>query len=289
MQKEGWGSPLIISLLVIGVALIVIFVIWEKSFAPITCIPYPILRDPTVVGACILSAVLFFSYYCWASYFASFLMVVNNLSVQDATYVSNVYGVGGTFFSLVVGWFLHRTGRFKAVTLWFAIPLHCLGLGLMIHFRQPDQNIGYIVMCQLFVACAGGIIEITGGIAVMAAVSHQRIAVVLAVEGLFSQIGGAIGSTVAASIWQSVFPKKLAQYLPAADLPDLELIYEDIIAQLSYPVGSDTRLAIQRAYGDAQTMMLAAGTAVWILAFGGVLLWKDIDLKQHKQVRGHVI
>lgn len=30
----------------------------------------------------------------------------------------------------------------------------------MIHFRQPDINIGYIVMCQIFIAFARGTLVI---------------------------------------------------------------------------------------------------------------------------------
>ena len=43
-------------------------------------------------------------------------------------------------------------------------------------------------------------------IAVMAAASHQHIEVVLAVLGMFGSIGGAIGLTVPAAVWQGVFP-----------------------------------------------------------------------------------
>ena len=65
----------------------------------------------------------------------------------------------------------------------------------MIQFRQPDVNVGYIIMCQIFIAFAGGTLVITEQIAVMAATTHQYVAVVLAVQYMFSSIGGAIGQT----------------------------------------------------------------------------------------------
>lgn len=161
-------------------------------------------------------------------------------------------------------------------------------MGLMIYFRRPDTNIGYIVMCQTLISAAAGVIIICDEIAIMAAASHQHIAVVLAVVSMFSNVGGAIGLTVAAAIWQDVFPKRLAAYLPASEVPDLLTIYEDINTQLSYPVGSSARTAIQHAYGDAQMMMLIAGTAVWVIGIGAVLMWRDITVIGIKQVRGHV-
>ncbi len=288
LQAKGWRSPLIICLLVFGIVLIIIFAVWERFFVPVTFIPYSLLLDRTVFGACILSATLFISFFCWNSYFSSFLQVVNDLSVTHASYVVQAYTVGSVVSSLAVGLLIHYTGRYKPVCLYFGIPLSILGLGLMINFRRPDGNVGYIVMCQIFVSFAAGTIIICDEIAIMAAASHQHIAVVLAVLGMFGTIGGAIGLTVAAAIWQNILPKKLAEYLPVSELPNLPSIYEDITMQLSYAVGSPARIAIQHAYGDAQMMMLIAGTAVWAVGIVAVVMWRDIRVIDIKQTKGHV-
>ena len=288
LQEQGWRSPLIICLLVFGIVLMIIFAVWERFFAPVTFIPYSLLLDRTVFGACILSATLFVSFYCWNSYFSSFLQVVNDLSVTDASYVVQAYTVGSVLCSLAVGLLIHYTGRYKPVCLYFGIPLSILGMGLMINFRRPDSNIGYIVMCQIFISFAAGTNIICDEIAIMSAASHQHIAVVLAVLGMFGNIGGAIGLTIAAAIWQGVLPKKLAEYLPASELPNLPTIYADITVQLSYSVGSPARIAIQQAYGDAQMIMLIAGTAVWAIGIVAVVMWRDIKVIGIKQTKGHV-
>ncbi|KAM7208255.1 siderophore iron transporter [Naviculisporaceae sp. PSN 640] len=288
-QEQGWSSPVVISLLTIGPILIFLFVVWEWRFAPVSFIPFHLLSDRTVLGACVLSAIVFISYFCWASFFTSFLMVVFDLDVTKASYVFNAYNVGSPVWALVVGWIIRKTGRYKRINLWLAIPLHVLGLGLMIRFRSPDDNIGLVVMCLILVGFGSGAIIICDQIAAMAVTSHQYIAVVLALESMFSEIGGAIGLTVAASIWQAVFPAKLAEYLPAEDQPNMPIIYADLTTQLLYPVGSPTRLAIQHAYADAQEMMLIAGIALWAIGFASTLAWRDLDLKKIAQVKGHVI
>lgn len=288
LQAKGWRSPLTICLLVFGMVLMIVFAVWERFFTPVTFIPYSLLLDRTAFGACILSATLFVSFYCWNSYFSSFLQVVNGLSVTDASYVVQAYTVGSVVCSIAVGLLIHCTGRYKPTCLYFGIPLSILGMGLMINFRRPDGNIGYIVMCQIFISFAAGAIIICDEIAIMAAASHQHIAVVLAVLGMFGNTGGAIGLTVAAAIWQDVLPKKLAEYLPASELPNLPTIYEDITVQLSYEVGSPARIAIQHAYGDAQMLMLIAGTAVWAVGIVAVVMWRDIKVIGIKQTKGHV-
>lgn len=289
LQTQGWKSPMIICLLVFGIVIIVLFVLWERFLAPVTFIPYSLLLDRNMVGACILGTVLFISFFCWNSFFSSFLMVVNDLSVTEASYVIQAYNLGGSLFAIAAGVAIRYTGRFKAITLYGALPVYTLFMGLMIHFRQPDMNIGYIIMCQIFMAFASGIIIITPQIAAMSSASHQHVAVVMAVLSMFSSIGGAIGLTVAGTIWQNVFPVKLAEYLPVEEMANFPLIYGMLDVQISYPIGSPTRIAIQRAYGDAQSMMLAAGTAIWVVGFVAVAFWRDTNVKNMKQVKGRVI
>ncbi|KAF7550761.1 hypothetical protein G7046_g7917 [Stylonectria norvegica] len=288
-QREQWKAPIIICFLIFGALFIVAFAIWEKYWAPVKFLPYHLLTDRTVVGACMLAFIVFVSFYIWDIYFSSFLQVVCGLSITDASYVTNTYSIGSCFWSLVVGWVIRRTGRFKWICLFFGVPFTVLGVGLMIKFRQPDVNIGYIIMCQIFIAFAGGTIVICEQTAIMAAVDHQYVAVVIALEGMFSSIGGGVGLSVASAIWQGVFPQALEKYLPAEDQANLTLIYESLPVQLSYPWGSEARIAIQHAYGDAQRMMLIAGTAVLAVAFVAVLMWRDIDVRLHKQVKGRVV
>lgn len=287
-QSEGWKSPLIICLLVFGIVLLFLFAIWEK-YTPISFIPFELVTNRTVLGAYLMGATLFVSYYCWFSYFTSFLQVVNDLSPSHALYVANTYNMVSCLWCIIAGWVIHRTGRYKPMALYFGVPLSVFGLGLMIHFRKSDQHVGYLIMCLIFISIGGGIVMICDEIAAMSAASHQYMAVVIAVDSMFSNIGGAIGLAVSAAIWQGIFPSKLEKYLPASELANLDYIYEDLTMQLSYPLGSPTRIAIQKAYGDAQEMMLVAGTAFWAFGFVAVGMWKDKNVKNIQQVKGHVL
>ncbi|KAK4183552.1 putative siderophore iron transporter [Podospora australis] len=288
-QDEGWKSPMIISMIVIGFVLCVIFPFYEKYLAPKTFIPFELLLDRTVLGACVLSGNLFISFYIWNAFFPSFLQVVNGLTVTEQGYVSNIYSIGSCFWSLVVGFLIRYTGRFKWLALYFGVPVTILGVSLMAVFRQPDVNIGYVVMCQIFIAVSGGTLVICEQMAAMAATTHQFIAVVLAIEGMFSNVGGAIGSTVATAIWGSVFPKSLADHLPAESQGNLTSIFGSLPVQLSYAEGTETRIAIQRAYGDAQRYMIIASAVIQVISVVSVIVWRDIKVKDFKQVKGNVI
>jgi len=142
-------------------------------------------------------------------------------------------------------------------------------------------------MTQIFVAFAGGSIVICGEMAMMAPSDHQHIAVIIAILDLFGSIGSAAGGTVATAVWTGVFPQRLARYLPS-DVAVSE-IYGSIVAQMSYPEGSPARNAINRAYGDSQRYMLITSVCLLGGALISVALWRDINVKATKQVKGIVV
>ena len=119
----------------------------------------------------------------------------------------------------------------------------------------------------------------------MAATSHQYVAVGLAIEGMFSNVGGAIGSTVAAAIWTATFPEALQRQLPTSAQVALIDIYGDLETQLRYPKGSAAVAAIDAGYGEAQKYMLIGATAILALAIVAVMMWRNINVKQFKQVK----
>lgn len=148
-QSDGWRSPMIISFVVIGFCLIVLFALWERFWAPVTFIPFSLLMDRTVFFGGLMFVFLFFNSAVWGSYFTSMLTVVWNTSVSQATYIGNIYRTGSCGFSIIISSLIYKTGRFKPFALYFCIPLMMLVVGLMIKFRQPDSSIGYIVMTQV--------------------------------------------------------------------------------------------------------------------------------------------
>lgn len=285
---QDWNSILVVGMLTLGALLIVAFVVWEKGYATITFMPFSLLLDRTVFGACVLAATLYVSFSCWNSFFGSYLQVVNDLTVETTSYVVQTYTACSVLCAIIVGALIHYSGRFKPLCLYVGIPLSILGSGLMMYFCKVESSVGYIIMCQILISVAAGTIMVCDEVAILAAASHQHVAVCLAVLGLFGNIGGAVGLTFASAIWQDVFPKKLLDYLPVEEVPNLNKIYANLSTQLSYPVGSQTRLAIQHAYRDAQATMLAVGTAVWVVGFVGVLIWRDINVIGIKQNKGHV-
>lgn len=285
-QGREWESPMIIAMLVVGLVLLAVFPLYEKFLAPVKFIPVHLLGDRTVLLAGIMMFFVFFNSSIWGSYFNSMLMVVWDQGVTKATYISNIYRVGSCFSALIIGVLIRWSGRFKWVATWFALPLMILGVGLLIHFRLPDQSIGLVIMTQIFIAFAGGPIVIAAEMAMMAPVGRQYIAVIIAILDLFGSMGTAVGSTVAAAIWTGRFKENLGKYLE--DPLMVERVYSSLYTQLAYKPGDPVREGINLAYGDTQRLMCIASTACLGCAWLAAWLWRDIRLKDVAQVKGTV-
>jgi hypothetical protein len=80
------------------------------------------------------------------------------------------------------------------------MPILLLGTALLIPFRHPDTHVGMITMTQMLVGLGTCIFTVCGQLAIMTPVTHQEVAVVLAIWGLFGSIGAAIGSAIAGAI-----------------------------------------------------------------------------------------
>lgn len=287
--KAGYSSATFIAMVVIGILLFPAFAIWEKFFARTHFVRWELFRQRTVVGACCLSAILYFSFYCWDVYYYSFVLVVYNLNFSDAGYMTQVYNVGSTFWGVVFGAWIRATKHFKYTCLFFGLPLMFLGAGLMIHFRSSAYGIGYLVMCQIFIAFAGGTLVIGEDMAVMASADRDGVPMMLSLISLFSNVGGAIGYAVAAAVYDNTFPNALLRSLPANAKADFSTIYlGGYTTQMTYPVGSPVRNAVDYAWGESQKYGSIAATAILVLAIPCIAVWKNYNVDK-KQNKGNVI
>jgi MFS family permease len=207
------------------------------------------------------------------------------LSITHAGYILNTFSLTSSFFSPFVGVLIRYTGDFKYVS-YAGIPFVVLGTALLIPLRQPSTHVGLLAMCQIFMGIGTGIFATCGQLAIMASVSHQEIAVVNAIWGLFGSIGAAIGLTIAGGLWTNILPAQLTKQLPD-DSKDLAMsIYSSLVIQQEYPVGSEIRDAINRAYGDVQRKMVIAGATFIPLLVVAIFMFRKINVKRLEELKG---
>ncbi|KAK5696183.1 hypothetical protein LTR97_008603 [Elasticomyces elasticus] len=286
--SNGWATGWIIAMIIIGFALMTLFCIHEYYWATSPWLPWHFLSDRSMVGTCALNMVYQISYYTWNLYFQSFLQVVFNLSIAQAGYINNTFSVVSGVLLFLVGWAIRRTGLYRWL-FYIAVPLYTFTLGLMIHFRKPNGHIGYIIMCEIFISMGGAVFILVCQLSVLSAVDHQHTSSAMSLLYVSGAFGGAIGPAISGAIWTNVFPSALVRYLPESARDQATLIAASLTTQLSYPVGSEERLAIQLAYGYGHSRMLAAGVAFSSLMLIFMFMIKNVNVKDIKQTRGVVL
>ncbi|KAI5365877.1 Putative major facilitator superfamily, MFS transporter superfamily [Septoria linicola] len=285
--RADFSSATFIAMVVIGLCLFPVFYIWERYFARVHFVRWELVRERTVLGACILAAVLYFSFYSWDLQYYNYVKVTYALPVKYAGYMSQIYNIGSCFWSVVFGAWVYATKRFKYTCLFFGLPLMFLGSGLMVHFRGGDHGIGYVVMCQIFIAIAGGTLVIGEDMAVMTAADREGVPMMLSIIYLASNIGGSIGTAVSTSIYGNTFPSALARALPA-DLQGKvsELYLGGYLTQELFVPGTVERTAINYAWGQTQYYSCISAVAVLVLGIPAIAIWKNyrVDKQQNKGV-----
>ena len=115
-------------MIVVGFVTLASFGLYESFLAPVPFLNVHLLANRTVIGACLLDVTYQISYYCWNSYFTSFLQVVNNLTLAEAGYVGSTFDVVSGVLLLFVGFLIRKTGHFKWL-LYVAVPLYIFAQG----------------------------------------------------------------------------------------------------------------------------------------------------------------
>ncbi|KAF3065318.1 Siderophore iron transporter mirB [Daldinia childiae] len=289
--SHSWQSASVIVMIVMGVVSLAVFAIWERFFARVKFFPFEFLKDRTFLGAVMSYFMVFLTTFIWDAYYSSYLQVVQGLSISISNYVLNAYSLTSYFAGPFVALYIRYTGHVKYPAL-VAIPIYLLGTALIIYFRVPGAQVGYLAMCQVLVGFGAGVINQMSQLITMASVRHQDVAVALAIYGLFGSVGSSVGYAVAGGLWTNILPVKLYEFLPEDSKNMTAAIYGDITKQMEYPIGTPIRDAVIEAYGDVMRKMVIVGSALIPLTIIFVVIWRNINVKKletvEKRSRGNV-
>ena len=166
------------------------------------------------------------------------------------------------------------------------VPITLLGTCLLIPFRTPNTNPGVIALTQVLVGLGTGIFATCGQLAVMAPVTHQQIAVVNALWGLFGGFGSSIGYSIGGAMWNNIMPQELYARLPEGSKDQARVIFGSLNVQMSFADGTLEREAIVGAYAHVQRLMVIAGACFIPLCIASIFIWKNINVKKLEEEQG---
>ncbi|KAI0726609.1 drug:h+ antiporter [Fomitopsis betulina] len=288
-----WKNPAIPAMMVIGgfVALPA-FIYWEIRRAKFPVVPFRLLRNRTVLAACIVNFFDFISFYLTWTYLYTFTYIATDWDLTNLNYYSTSQSLCLTFFGLLWGAVVAISGG-KMGYKWsfiFGLALRILGVGLMFYARS-NYNTAALVLTQVIQGAGGGIAAVASQVGAQGAVPHQDVAVATAAVLLFAEVGGVVGQAAAGSMWNNVLPRKLEQ----------QGLNSTVIAQVlgsytfarTYPADIRSKLIV--AYGQAMHDMLIPAIVFACVAFIAAFGVKNFQLTgaqnavEVKDIRGHQI
>ncbi|KAK6826075.1 siderochrome-iron transporter [Apiospora arundinis] len=277
---QGWRTPWIIALLVIGVCLLICLGFYEKHVAVYPIIPPSYFKSLTISVSLLMLALDNLGFSATHTYLYSWSVVSYNLDVRTATFLNSTMGVMQCLVGIATGWWMGRSGRYK----WLVVLGACIrliGYGVMIRLRTQDSTIGELFGQQLIQGTGSGVIATALLVVPTTVVSRAHIPQLLALALCCVFLGSSIGSTVAGGIYTNTMRKSLWKWLgPNASPALIESLYNSITGQLP-AWGSSERIAVNYAYSSVITYITYAAVGASAPGIILALLLPDKELPEY--------
>ncbi|RPD55466.1 MFS general substrate transporter [Lentinus tigrinus ALCF2SS1-7] len=245
--KEGWRNPSLIAMFIVGGILLIAFTLWELYVTNHPIMPRRIWNR-TFIMCVIIDALYYFGGYLGDTYFSSWVYVVKDWSLRDYTFFTNTLTVGLCFFGIVAGLLMRITHRYKYIQV-IGLCIRSLGLGLRLHTSLRGNPDAELVMTQVIISMGGAFSVVGSQVGSQASVPHTDMATAISLLGMLTNLGGAIGSAVAAAVWGHWMPKNLtAQLSGLLSAEQIEEIYGSITTARTQP--DNIRTGVIKAYND---------------------------------------
>lgn len=203
-------------------------------------------------------------YFAVQPYLFSYLQVVHNLPVVTAGRITQTFGFMATVSAVTISLFIRRTRRYKRFVILGCI-LYILGLISMLFLRNSSSTFLSILGSQILLGAGGGIVNVSVQVGIQAAGDPADVGTATALFLTALEMGGAVGASVAGAVWTNQLPQKLVEYLPIGRKGEAGAIFAELERALSYPVGSDMRIAVNAAYQDTMDILTIMAVCVSLM------------------------
>ncbi|KAF3074718.1 Siderophore iron transporter 1 [Trichoderma lentiforme] len=276
---HSWSSPGKISMITVGGCCFIAFLVYEVYVPKHPIILLKLTKNRTVVAGCILQFVLYLSFYIWAPYFFSFLIIVNNESSKAATNITAAQTVAIAVIGLLAAFLVRLTTTYKWVIM-LGMTSKLVGAGLMLRYSNARASTVQILFGQLVSGAGTGMISIIAQTAVQAVTPRQDVASVTTLYEVAGAIGGAVGNAISGIVWTALLLSRLRANLPATAQSAAVEIQNSFLVASSYLPGSSERIAIDKSYTEVMHVLLIVALAVLSVPFIAMFGMENIRLKE---------
>jgi EmrB/QacA subfamily drug resistance transporter len=208
-NEEGWGSPLIVSLLTGSAVLLAVFTVWElRHERPM--LDLALFRKPTFAGASIVAFALSASSFAMLLYLTLYLQNVLGFTPLE----TGVRVLPITLLAFAVAPFAGKLSGRVPVRAVMGVGLACAGLGLaLMHGVTASSEWTTLLGGFLFIGAGIGIVNPSLVSTAVGVVSSARSGMASGINNTFRQLGIATGIAGFGAIFQARVDSKLDELL----------------------------------------------------------------------------
>ena len=263
--SDPWTAPVVLTTLSVGLAGVVAFAFWERSWWCASPIMAPhVFSNRTTVAAFIITMIHGFMTYGYQFYLPPFFQAVLDCSPTQSGVLSLPCTLSIVVFAAVGGPLLAKFGRYKLMHF-FGFGMMAVGFGLSVIWSSGGTIPGWIAF-SFFVGIGSGLIVSTTLPAVLVELTDKENAAATGSWAFLRGLGSLLGVAIPNSAFNAVFSTHLAS-LPkeAASQLDAGQAYE----QASSVFVAQYGVGVKNAFADS---LKAPWVIFLVLAGVGILV-----------------
>ncbi|MBM9434731.1 MFS transporter [Streptomyces bryophytorum] len=272
-----WGSPAIVTLAVVGVALVAAFVLIERR-AEEPVLPPRLFRVRTFVVCSVISFIIGFAMFGAMTYLPTFLQVVHGYSPTLSGVHMIPMVVGLLIASTGSGQIISRTGRYKVFPI---LGTAVTAVGLLLLHQLDEHTATWLMSLYFFIFGFGlGMVMQVLVLAVQNAVGYEDLGSATSGATFFRSIGASFGVSVFGTIFTNQLRDKLTAALRGVPVPpgfDPGQLQADPKAIAGLPAAIKT--PVIHAYSQAITTVFLYAIPVALVGFATAWLLKEQPLR----------
>ncbi|KAK9454525.1 major facilitator superfamily domain-containing protein [Dipodascopsis uninucleata] len=226
----AWTSAVVVLPLSLAIIVFLVFVYVELYVAREPVIPLHLLKNRTVAGSAFTSLFMIIVYFSNIFYTALYAVSVKGASAKSSGSILIPQFVGSALGSLVSGYYMRATGRYKSISVVAALLL-VLGCALLttIGADTPQTLVSSYLLLPGF---GSGLLLTITLVSLIAAVPHEYQAVCTSISYGFRGVGSTLGVSTAAAIFQNVLAYELHYRITGPDSESIIRRVQDSVEEI---------------------------------------------------------
>ena len=261
---------------------------WVETHAPEPVLPLHLFKSSIFTFSNIASVGVAMSMFGAIFFLPVFVQGVIGNSVTNSGAILVPMLVSMIVTSVASGWFISRTGRYKAPLLGGLLSMGA-GYYMLANFTIETTNQSVIV-AMILIGLGLGVTMQTYTLVVQNSVSREDLAVATSATQLSRSMGAAIGLAILGTILTQGMQSSMAKYLPASALQRLHssdsgaaataIFDPSLLAKLPPAIAA----GIRHGLADALHPVFLAGLPIIAISFVATLFIREVPLRQTAHV-----